>query len=82
MRVAIGDVITFVLAVMLLLCFGTDDAAALLLMIIKVMIKDYLYNIVHPNASPGCIVSPRMDQSECLPDMQIFSPNSFDDAEL
>lgn len=38
--------------------------------------------IVHPNASPGCIVSPRTDQSECLPDMQMFSPNSFDDAEL
>ena len=28
MRVATGDVVAFVLAVMLLLCFGTDDAAA------------------------------------------------------
>ena len=27
-RVATGDVVAFVLAVMLLLCFGTDDAAA------------------------------------------------------
>ena len=71
--------IAFVLAVMLLLFFGTDDAAAFLLMIIIVMIKDW---IVHPNTCPGCIVSPRTDQSECLPDMQIFSPNSFDDAEL
>ena len=28
MRVATGDVVAFVLAVKLLLCFGTDDAAA------------------------------------------------------
>ena len=26
--------------------------------------------------------SPRNDQSECFPDMQIFSPYSFDNAEL
>ena len=42
----------------------------------------HLARIGNPNASPGCIVSPRTDQSECFPDIQMFSPNSFDDAEL
>ena len=44
-KVAIGGVVAFVLAVMLLLFFGMDDAAALLLLMIIIMvIKDYLYN--------------------------------------